>query len=72
VKFFEEGAAPNETMLSTISSISKGGIKNALQARKDDACRQQLKKETTKQGTPLLMKKLLNQLLLQQDQCHQS
>jgi len=36
-RFFEEGAAPKETMSSTISSTSKGGAKNAPQARKDDA-----------------------------------
>ena len=34
VRFFEEGAAPKETMLSTISSIGKGGAKDAPQARR--------------------------------------
>jgi len=37
VRFFKEGAAPKETMPSTISSTGKGGAKTAPQARKDYA-----------------------------------
>ena len=47
-KFFEEGATPKETMPSTISSTGKGGAKSALQARKDDAPKQQHEKEASK------------------------
>jgi len=47
-RFFEEGAAPMETMWSTISSIGKGGIKNAFQARKDYAPKKQLEKGESK------------------------
>jgi len=37
VRFFEEGAAPKETMPSTIFSTGKGGAKNTPQAGKDNA-----------------------------------
>jgi len=36
-RFFEEGAAPKETMLSTISSTGKGVAKKAPRVTKDDA-----------------------------------
>jgi len=51
VRFFEEGAAPNKTMSSIISSTGKGGATNAPQARRDDAPKQQLEKEASKQGS---------------------
>ena len=49
-RFFEKGAAPKETLPSTISSTGKGGAKNAPQVRKNDAPKQQSEKEASKQG----------------------
>jgi len=49
-RFFEEGAAPKETMPSTISSTGKGVAKKAPRATKDDAPKQQLGKNASKQA----------------------
>jgi len=49
-RFFKEGAAPKETMLLTISSTGKCVVKKAPRAIKDDASKQQLEKEASKQG----------------------
>jgi len=71
-RFFEEGAAPKETLPSTISSTGKGGAKNAPQVRKYDTPSNNPRKKQISKPTPLLLlNKLLNQLLLQWDQCHQ-
>ena len=50
-RFFEEGAAPKETMPSTISSTGNGVAKKAPRVTKDDAPKQQLEKEASKQGS---------------------
>jgi len=47
-RFLEEGAAPKETMPSTISSIGKGVTKKAPRVTKYDAPKQQLEKEASK------------------------
>jgi len=46
---FEEGDAPKETMPSTISSIGKGGTKNAPHVPKEDVPKQQHEKGESKQ-----------------------
>jgi len=62
--FFEESVAPKETMLSIISSIGKGGVKNTLQATKDDAPKQQREKEASKQGnTTSLIEQVVKQVI---------
>jgi len=50
-RFFEEGVAPKETMSSTIFSTGKGVAEKPPRATKDDAPKQQLEKQTSKQGS---------------------
>jgi len=70
-RFFEEGTAPKKTMPSTISFTGKGGAKKAPQAKMMLLSNNLRKKQVSNTAPLLLFNKLLNELLLQQDQCHQ-
>jgi len=49
-RFFEEDDASKETMMSTITSIGRGSIKNVIQVPKEDMPIHQLQKEESQQG----------------------